>query len=99
MWLGRPSAEGDQNMIVIRPGDDVDRASERAAPMKVFIQDIVVKDRFRKDKGDIDGLMKSIKELGLLQPIGVTRDNVLVFGERRLTAAEFVTQIAFPDVP
>ena len=54
--------------------------------MKVNINDIVVKDRYRKDKGDIEGLMKSIKEIGLLQPIGVTKDNILVFGERRLTA-------------
>ncbi|MEH3109028.1 MAG: ParB N-terminal domain-containing protein [Agrobacterium cavarae] len=54
--------------------------------MKVNINDIVVKDRYRKDKGDIEGLMKNISELGLLQPIGITKDNVLVFGERRLTA-------------
>ncbi len=73
-------------MIIIRPGNGAPPAPERAGTMKVLIQDIVVGDRFRKDKGDIDGLMKSIKELGLLQPIGITKDNVLVFGERRLTA-------------
>ncbi|WP_313609333.1 ParB/RepB/Spo0J family partition protein [Rhizobium sp.] len=54
--------------------------------MKVTINDIIVKDRYRKDKGDIEGLMNSIKDIGLLQPIGITKDNILVFGERRLTA-------------
>lgn len=74
-------------MIQMRPVGDPIAAPRRAGQtMKVHIQDIVVKDRFRKDKGDIDVLMKSIKELGLLQPIGITQDNILVFGERRLTA-------------
>ncbi|MDE1991672.1 MAG: ParB N-terminal domain-containing protein [Rhizobiaceae bacterium] len=69
------------------PGEAELAAAHKAGEvMKIPIQDIVVGDRFRKDKGDIDGLMKSIREIGLLQPIGITKDNVLVFGERRLTA-------------
>jgi ParB-like chromosome segregation protein Spo0J len=74
-------------MIRIRPGDGGDIAPERASKtMKVFIQDVIVKDRYRKDMGDITALRKSIEKLGLLQPIGITKDKVLVFGERRLTA-------------
>jgi ParB-like chromosome segregation protein Spo0J len=50
------------------------------------IGDIQIGQRHRKDYGDLDGLAASIKEVGLLQPIGVTPENVLVFGERRLRA-------------
>jgi DNA modification methylase/ParB-like chromosome segregation protein Spo0J len=52
----------------------------------IKISDIQVSDRFRKDHGDLKELAQSIAELGLLQPIGVTPDNRLVFGERRLKA-------------
>jgi DNA modification methylase len=52
----------------------------------IKISDIHVSDRFRKDHGDLKELAQSIAELGLLQPIGVTPDNRLVFGERRLKA-------------
>ena len=46
--------------------------------------------RHRKDMGDIDGLAKSMSEDGLFQPIGITPDNVLIFGERRLRAAKLL---------
>ena len=36
--------------------------------------------------GDLEGLARSIEEVGLLQPIGITEDGELVFGERRLLA-------------
>lgn len=52
------------------------------------IADIVVGERFRQEMGDIAALANSISTFGLLQPIGVTSDNELVFGERRLRAAE-----------
>ena len=42
--------------------------------------------RHRKDMGDLKELAQSIKEEGLLQPIGVTEEMELVFGERRLRA-------------
>jgi hypothetical protein len=50
------------------------------------ISEIQIGERHRKDLGDIDGLAQSISEDGLLQPIGVTPDNQLVFGHRRLIA-------------
>jgi len=48
--------------------------------------EIRVENRFRKDLGDLEDLKQSIRELGLLQPIGVSKDKRLVFGERRLKA-------------
>lgn len=54
--------------------------------MRMAIPQIQIGDRFRKEMGDVAGLAKSIKDVGLLQPIGVTEDNRLVFGERRLRA-------------
>jgi len=50
------------------------------------IDAIVVGKRHRKDLGDITSLAESIKERGLLQPIGVSLDGRLLFGERRLAA-------------
>ena len=42
--------------------------------------------RHRKDLGDLRALARSIREEGLLQPVGITEDGELVFGERRLLA-------------
>src|SRR4051812_39563834 len=50
------------------------------------IDSISVGVRHRKDPGDLNALMKSIEEVGLLQPITVTPDGVLVCGWRRLEA-------------
>jgi N6-adenosine-specific RNA methylase IME4/ParB-like chromosome segregation protein Spo0J len=54
------------------------------------ISDIVVGTRHRKDMGDIAGLAASMAELGLLHPIVVRPDGVLVAGERRLRAAKLL---------
>lgn len=54
--------------------------------MKMPIRQIVVGERHRKDMGDLDALASSIADIGLLQPIGVSPDNRLIFGERRLRA-------------
>lgn len=50
------------------------------------IASIVMRDRHRKDMGDIRGLAESIRDVGLLQPIVVRPDNVLIAGARRLAA-------------
>ena len=50
------------------------------------IADIVIGERHRREMGDVTGLADSIKTQGLLQPIGVTPENALVFGYRRLCA-------------
>lgn len=50
------------------------------------IADIKIGPRHRKDMGDLKSLAESIRAEGLLQPIGVTENMQLVFGERRLRA-------------
>lgn len=58
--------------------------------MKIPISRVAFGDRHRRDMGDLVALADSIQRQGLLQPIGVTPDNVLVFGERRLLACRDV---------
>lgn len=60
------------------------------------IDEIVIGHRFRKDLGDIDGLARSMEEIGLLQPIGIDHDDGLVFGRRRLKAA---VQLGWDSIP
>src|SRR5215471_3342822 len=54
----------------------------------VPLDEISVKrdDRQRRELSDIDVLADSIRRLGLIHPLVVTRDLELVAGERRLTA-------------
>jgi hypothetical protein len=49
---------------------------------KLRVREIKAGRRHRKDMGDIRSLATSIREEGLLQPIGVTADMRLVFGEK-----------------
>lgn len=58
--------------------------------VEIDIDAVIVGDRIRKDHGDIDSLAASIEDVGLLQPIGITPANVLIFGERRLRAFRFL---------
>ncbi len=51
-----------------------------------LVSSITVGIRHRSDLGDLSALMASIEKLGLLQPITVTPDGVLVCGRRRLEA-------------
>lgn len=62
------------------------RQAERAEAKMVPVSQIIVKDRYRADMGDLESLAASIRTQGLLQPIGLTERNELVFGERRLRA-------------
>lgn len=54
------------------------------------IEDIRIEGRHRKDMGDIEGLARSMNELGLLHPVAVTPDNLLIAGERRILAARML---------
>ena len=60
------------------------------------INKIRVRDRFRKDLGDIDSLAASIDEVGLLHPIVVRPDGRLIAGERRLAACK---ELGWTSVP
>lgn len=50
------------------------------------VDSIIVGVRHRTDLGDLDELAASIAQHGLLQPLTVTLDGVLVCGARRLAA-------------
>ena len=50
------------------------------------VESIQVGHRHRADLGDIEALAASIQEHGLLQPITVTPEGVLVCGRRRLAS-------------
>ena len=52
------------------------------------IDSIVIGARHRTDMGDVGPLMASIQRLGLLQPITITPDGVLLCGRRRLEAVK-----------
>lgn len=55
----------------------------------VFIEDITVPvERQRKEFRDIEELAASLAEIGQINPITITRENILVAGERRLRAAK-----------
>lgn len=65
-----------------------DEASTPAGALTVTVDSIVVGARHRTDAGDLDALAASIDQLGLLQPVTVTPDRVLVCGWRRLEAVK-----------
>lgn len=56
--------------------------------MLVKIEDIKVKLRVRKEKGDIESLKRSLNKFGLLNPITLNSKYELIAGERRLLAAK-----------
>jgi N6-adenosine-specific RNA methylase IME4 len=62
----------------------------------VDVDQIQVGERHRRDLGDLDGLARSIAELGLLQPIVVTSKAILIAGERRLRA---VQRLGWREIP
>lgn len=64
--------------------------------MEVEIGCIQVGTRVRRDFGDIAALAASIDEIGLLQPIGISADHRLVFGERRLRAFQQLGRDTIP---
>jgi len=52
------------------------------------VDSITVGVRHRKDMGDLAPLIASIERIGLLQPITITPDGVLICGRRRLEAVK-----------
>lgn len=60
------------------------------------VESVRVGKRYRQHMGDIDGLAQSIADHGLLHPIVVTPERLLIAGERRLLA---VKSLGWSDVP
>ncbi len=56
--------------------------------VEVSVSEIVIGERARQGYGFLDSLEKSIRRLGVLQPIGITPDKQLIFGGRRLQACK-----------
>lgn len=66
---------------------------------RFYLVDCIIADRAgrqRRELRDIDELAESIQRIGLINPIVVTNDGILVAGERRLTA---VRQLGWTHVP
>ncbi len=55
--------------------------------IEVKLDDVIVKDRFRKAMGNLDDLSESIKAKGIIQPVTIDPENRLVAGGRRIAAA------------
>lgn len=55
--------------------------------MQVLLEDIIIKDRVRRDIGDLKPLMESMRKHGQLNPITLSRENELIAGHRRTLAA------------
>ncbi|WP_145148553.1 ParB N-terminal domain-containing protein [Paenibacillus xylanexedens] len=58
--------------------------------MLINVNQIKVSDRIRKDFGGIEELAKDIEQNGLINPIVVTPDYLLIAGERRLRAHQYL---------
>ena len=64
--------------------------------MVTKIDDIIVGERIRKEQGDMDSLVESIRQVGLLQPILVSPTLELLSGYRRLEACRRLEMIEIP---
>lgn len=62
------------------------------------LKDVKVVDRARIKMGDIDGLMASIEEKGLIQPITVDQNGRLLAGGRRYLAHERLKRLTIPCI-
>ena len=71
-------------------------SEEINAKRQISITDIKIGNRFRKDIGDITDLVNSIKNNGLLHPISITKNCILVAGRRRIEA---LRKLGFEQIP
>ena len=63
----------------------------------VAINTIKIGKRHRKNMGDIDGLARSIKDIGkLMHPVVIRPDGTLIAGERRIAACKL---LGWTDIP
>ena len=62
----------------------------------IRIADIRIGNRHRHDLGDIEALAGSIREIGLLHPVVVNSDGMLIAGRRRIEACSFLGWTEIP---
>jgi len=55
--------------------------------MQVALRSVIVNKRVRRDLGDLEGLMESMRKYGQLAPILINRKYELIAGHRRLESA------------
>ena len=70
----------------------IDTQSSKTIP----IDSIIIRDRVRKEFGDINSLADSISSVGLLQPIVINENNELIDGQRRIKAYEQLERTEIP---
>ncbi len=58
--------------------------------MQVRIEDIKIKKRARHNLGELKDLAKSLSEHGLMNPVSITENKVLISGHRRIEAAKLL---------
>ena len=58
--------------------------------MQVRIEEIKIKKRARHNIGNLKDLAKSLSEHGLMNPVTITEDKVLISGHRRIEAAKLL---------
>ena len=56
--------------------------------MQILIEQIKIKKRIRKDLGDLEPLIESLRRHGLMNPVVITRENELIAGHRRIESAK-----------
>jgi len=79
--IGPRCLEAVEKIRAIHPEPDIDPGQITLKPSRV-----IVEKRVRRSLGDLSELCTSIAEVGLLHPIVVTHEGVLVAGQRRLEA-------------
>jgi hypothetical protein len=78
--------------VSVDPGAAVVRTN-RKAPTVEFrpVESIRVGERIRKDLGDLTDLTESMKRDGcMIEPLLIRKDDLLIYGERRLEAAKLL---------
>ena len=66
--------------------------------MDIKLSDIKVGKRYRKSLGDLDKLIASIEDVGLLQPVVITPDRKLIAGYRRVKAFKKMKRAKIPAI-
>lgn len=92
---GKVKLLDDGRYVWIAPPAEPRRGHIKSGEM-VSIGDIKIGLRHRKDMGNLQEFADSIAEIGLLQPIGITPDQGLVFGHRRVEAFKLLGRSEIP---
>lgn len=79
-----------------RKSKSVSKTEAITSATELDINDIKIGERHRKNLGDIDSLVESIKRIGLLQPVVINEDHILIAGERRIAAFKKMKRKSIP---